>query len=234
MTRYIFRRFYNTINKSTGNLWSTKEVLLNVLQNNLPWLPPGSTLHRIIKINFSVAVDTADIERLMSVFSLQVNALKQHSTPARVEQMVRIKKESAPWQSFDFDSGPTIWQLTKGRKLPLPLVGRSTIPQTGKHLVKPSELIKEHHTRRLNAWRAKNAQQTYIYDSGSSASESDSEEKSCVKLRAIRKMKTIVMKIPRKMMMKGLLVKVFIIIIHYISFCHYLSFVDSIVTLHKT
>ena len=58
---------------------------------------------------------------------------------------------------------------------------------------------------------------------------------SCVKLRAIRKMKTIVMKIQRKMMMKGLLVKVFIIIIHYIiSFCHYLSFVDAIVTLHKT
>ena len=176
MTRYIFRRFYDTINKSTGNLWSTKEVLLNVLQNNLPWLPPGSTLHRIIKIYFSVAVDTADIERLMSVFSLQDNALNQHSTPARVEQMVRIKKESAPWQPFDFDSVLTIWQLTKGRKLPLPPVGRSPIPQTGKHLVKPSELIKEHHTRRLNAWRAKNAQQTYIYDSGSSASESDSEE----------------------------------------------------------
>ena len=176
MTRYIFRRFYNTINKSTGNLWSTKEVSLNVLQNNLPWLPPGSTLHRIIKIYFSVAVDTEDIERLMSVFSLQDNALNQHSTPARVKQMVRIKKESAPWQSFDFDSVLTIWQLAKGRKLPLPPVGRSPIPQTGKHLVKPSELIKEHHTRRLNAWRAKNAQQTYIYDSGSSASESDSEE----------------------------------------------------------
>ena len=176
MTRYIFRRFYDTINKSAGNLWSTKEVLLNVLQNNLPWLPPGSTLHRIIKIYFSVAVDTADIERYMSVFSLQDNALNQHSTPACVEQMVRIKKESAPWQSFDFDSVLTIWQLTKGRKLPLPLVGRCPIPQTGKHLVKPSELIKEHHTRRLNAWRAKNAQQTYIYDSGSSASESGSEE----------------------------------------------------------
>ena len=97
MTRYILRRFYDTINKSTGNLWSTKEVLLNVLQNNLPWLPPGSTLHRMIKIYFSVAVDTADIEHLMSVFSLQDNALNQHSTPAHVEQMVRIKKESAPW-----------------------------------------------------------------------------------------------------------------------------------------
>ena len=112
----------------------------------------------------------------MSVFSLQDSALNQHSTPARVEQMVRIKKEGAPWQSFDFNSVLTIWQLTKGRKLRLPPVGRSPIPQTGKHLVKPSELIKEHHTRRLNAWRAKNAQQTYIYDSGSSASESDSEE----------------------------------------------------------
>ena len=60
--------------------------------------------------------------------------------------------------------------------MPLPPVARSPIPQIGKHLVKPSELIKEHHTRRLNVWRAKNAQQTYIYDSGSSASESDSEE----------------------------------------------------------
>ena len=123
-------------------------------------------------------METADIERLMSVFSLQDTPLNQHSTPARVEQMVMIQKESAPWEKFDCDAVLTLWQSTGIRKYPLPRIGSYAIPSKDKELLKSSKLIKERHLKRLKVWKSRNEKEKerFLYDSGSSASEDEEEE----------------------------------------------------------
>ena len=174
-SRYVFRKFHGQNNEKTEKPWTTKEVLIFMLNDDISWLKPGTSLCGIIRIYQSLSVETADIERLMSVFSLQDTALNQHSTPSRVEQMVIIQKESTQWQNFDYEAVLTLWQSTGNRKYPLPKVNSGPIPSKGKVIIKSSELIKERHQMRLKVWKSKNMkeQQQYLYDSGSSASEEE-------------------------------------------------------------
>ena len=58
--------------------WATKDVLTDLLTEvKQHWMQPCTTLHRIIRSFFAILTDTADIERLMSVFSLDDNVLNQ-------------------------------------------------------------------------------------------------------------------------------------------------------------
>ena len=178
LARTMYRKFHGKTNKQTNKFWTTKEVLLFVMRSNYPWLLPGSTLHPIIRIYFSIAVETADIERLMSVFTLQDTPLNQHSTPTRVQQMVIIKKESASWKSFDYEAVLSLWQMEKPRKLLLPPVNRQSLLQEDKELLKSARTIKERHEKRLATWKQKyGGESEFFYDSDSeNENESDEEE----------------------------------------------------------
>ena len=78
-------------NPETESPWETKDVLVSLLTNDIPtWLQPNTVLYCIIKSFFSMVTETADIERLMSVFCLQDTKLTQARTDGNHTQRITI------------------------------------------------------------------------------------------------------------------------------------------------
>ena len=92
-------------------------MLADLKKKDLDWLKPNSSLRHIIKSNLVMLTETADLERLVSVFSLQDSVLNQASKPACVQQMVMIQTESTSWQEFDAEAAVNLWALMKNRKV---------------------------------------------------------------------------------------------------------------------
>ena len=143
--RFVFRNFMGK-NPQTDSPWATKDVLVSLLTKDSPsWLKPNTILYCIMMSFFSMVTETADIERLMSIFCLQDTKLTQARAPARVEQMVLIHKESPSWNDFDSFTALLIWRSLKTRKVPLPPLP-ARLP-TDKNWVKLPSQLKEAHNK---------------------------------------------------------------------------------------
>lgn len=149
-------RHYMGVNPDTHEVWTTKEMLVNMLCVETPvWLPRKSILHRIMRSYMSLMFESADNERIMSSHTLLDSNLNQASMPKRVEQMVVIHKESSSWMSFDSKAVLLLWRKAKARQLHMPPMRKEDLFQKDKCLLKKISVIKEAHNARLRAWRKK-------------------------------------------------------------------------------
>ena len=144
--QFVYRHYLNDCNPATSDPWKTKDLLVNLLCRSRSdatvqsWMCPGSPLFHIISCYLCQITETADVERLMSVFGLQDSPLNQASTPKLVEEMVVIQKESPSWKMFDASAAQIVWRsLSKGgRNISLPPMGKGTlVPLKDKSWVKP-------------------------------------------------------------------------------------------------
>ena len=114
--KLVLYHSYLSNNPATGEPWKTCDVLTNLLfrsQNDVSvqcWLHHGTPLYHIMKCYLCQITETAEVERLMSVFGLQDSKLNQGSTPEYLEMMVIIQKESPSWQYFDSLSAGRMWR----------------------------------------------------------------------------------------------------------------------------
>ena len=172
--RKQFRKFklvlyhsYLENNPATGEPWETCDTLTNLLYRSLTdvsiqcWLYCGSPLHHIIKCYLCQITETAEVERLMSVFCLQESKLNQGSTPEYLERMVIIQKESPSWDLFDSYTAGRMWRCLPDhagdrRILSLPPLSDDIFSESpGKLWLKSISLIKEAHLKRKKLWERK-------------------------------------------------------------------------------
>ena len=150
--RHVFRNFLRKENPTTKKPWSSKDVvmeLLNSKDESMPWASPESPLRYIMRSYLSQIVVSCDVERLMSTFVLYDSKLNQTSKSLNVEQSVIIAKETPDWNLFDAEGAATLWRLMKPRKKQFPPMGESPLaPAPNKFGVKPSSVLKAGHEKR--------------------------------------------------------------------------------------
>ena len=144
------------VNPDTGKNWTTKKMLADMICVNTPtWLNRKSSLHRIIMSYLSLIFESADNERIMSVFNLLDTKLNQACNPSRTEQLVLICKETANWRTFDARAAYVIWNSKKNHtRIALPAhITEKVLFDTSREALKSLASIKGAHVKRLLQWK---------------------------------------------------------------------------------